>query len=183
MTIDAHGNLLIQEDPGDNAQLARIVAYRIADGALGVLAQFDPSLFRSEAPGFITADEESSGAIDAEKLIGPGWFLFDAQAHAPSGDPASVELGQLLAMRVADFDDLYSIVTGSRAPASPDLGGPSGDVGERRTRIALRAALERGNRLLGPLAAGGEQLSRQLVAEREVAVAVLDLRRGLLDLG
>ena len=32
MTIDGEGNLLIQEDPGNNVSLARIVAYRIADG-------------------------------------------------------------------------------------------------------------------------------------------------------
>ncbi len=41
MTIDTHGNLLIQEDPGNVNHLARIVAYRIADGALGVIARFD----------------------------------------------------------------------------------------------------------------------------------------------
>ena len=45
MTIDGEGNLLIQEDPGNNVSLARIVAYRIADGARGVLARFDPALF------------------------------------------------------------------------------------------------------------------------------------------
>ena len=43
MTIDTHGNLLIQEDPGNVNHLARIVAYRISDGALGVVARFDSS--------------------------------------------------------------------------------------------------------------------------------------------
>ena len=45
MAIDTHGNLLIQEDPGNVNHLARIVAYRISDGALGVVARFDPALF------------------------------------------------------------------------------------------------------------------------------------------
>jgi secreted PhoX family phosphatase len=103
MTIDRDGNLLIQEDPGGNPHLARIVSYRIEDGALAVLAQFDPTRFTSGEPGFITQDEESSGIID----LGKGRFLFDAQLHAPSGDPETVEKGQLLRMRVDDWDDVY----------------------------------------------------------------------------
>ena len=109
MGIDTRGNLLIQEDPGNNAQLARIVAYKIANGDRGVVAEFDENLFRTGAPGFITQDEESSGIIDAKNVIGRGWFLFDAQIHAPSGDPATVEHGQLLAMHVRNFRDVYTI--------------------------------------------------------------------------
>ena len=109
MTIDGHGNLLIQEDPGNNAQLARIVAYDIETGRRGVLAEFDPSLFREGAPRFITQDEESSGIIDAGRMLGRGWFLFDAQIHEANPDPALVEYGQLLAMRVRNFRDVYDI--------------------------------------------------------------------------
>ena len=72
MAIDTHGNLLIQEDPGNNAHRARLMAYRIADGALAPVAQFDAALFTSGAPGFITQDEESSGIIDAEAVYGAG---------------------------------------------------------------------------------------------------------------
>jgi hypothetical protein len=102
MTIDRDGHLLIQEDPGGNAHLARIVSYRIDDGSLVELAQFDRALFSSGEPGFITQDEESSGIID----LGHGRFLFDAQVHAPTGDPETVEKGQLLGMTV-DWDDVY----------------------------------------------------------------------------
>lgn len=109
MAIDTHGNLLIQEDPGNNAQLARIVAYRIGSGDRGVLAEFDPALFRTGGPGFITQDEESSGIIDAEALIGPGWFVFDAQVHKANPDPAAVEYGQLLTLNVRRFRDVYTI--------------------------------------------------------------------------
>jgi hypothetical protein len=118
MTIDAKGNLLIQEDPGNNVSLARIVAYRIADGARGVVAQFDPALFGwqgATAPdgspvlgdGQITFDEESSGIIDAKSTIGPGWFLLDAQVHKASPDSELVEEGQMLATKVGDWDDVY----------------------------------------------------------------------------
>src|SRR5215208_23702 len=98
MTIDRVGNLLIQEDPGNARHVARIVAYRIADGARGVLASFDPAKF--SGPSAITIDEESSGIIDAHATIGPRWFLFDAQVHKPLPDPELVAMGQLLALHV-----------------------------------------------------------------------------------
>jgi hypothetical protein len=107
--VDKYGNLLIQEDPGNNAQLARIVAYDIDTGKRGVVAEFDPALFRTGGPGFLTQDEESSGIIDASEVLGKGWLLFDAQVHKASPDPAEVELGQLMAMRVPKFSDVYTI--------------------------------------------------------------------------
>ncbi len=109
MEIDYRGNLLIQEDPGNNAQLARIVAYEIDSGDRGVVAQFDRNQFRVGSPGFITQDEESSGIIDAKEMLGTGWFVFDAQVHKPSPNAASVEPGQLLAMKIADFKKVYTI--------------------------------------------------------------------------
>ena len=99
--------MIIQEDPDENPHLARVVAYDIATGARGVLARFDPDLFGADSANLITLDEESSGIIDAEQVIGPGWFLFDAQVHERSQDPDNVELGQLLAMQVDSFDDVY----------------------------------------------------------------------------
>ena len=108
LTIDRHGNLLIQEDPGGNAHLARIVAYRMSDGKLGVVARFDPALFSGATP--LTIDEESSGIIDTESLLGAGTFLFDAQVHTANGldDPATqVERGQLLKLRVSDWSAVY----------------------------------------------------------------------------
>jgi Bacterial protein of unknown function (DUF839) len=108
MTIDSHGNVLIQEDPGGNAHLARIVAYRISDGALGVVTRFDPAQFSGATP--LTIDEESSGVIDTEALLGEGTFLFDAQVHTSSGldDPAAqVERGQLMHLFVPDWTAVY----------------------------------------------------------------------------
>jgi hypothetical protein len=117
MTIDTHGNLLIQEDPGGVEALARILAYRMTDGALGTVAQFDPAQFMTGGANFLTIDEESSGIVDAEAILGaPGAFLFDAQVHTAAGLPPGtgedtveeyVENGQLLRLDVADFAAVY----------------------------------------------------------------------------
>jgi secreted PhoX family phosphatase len=70
MDIDRHGNLLLQEDPGNNAHVARIVAYDTKTGARGVVAEFDHDLFAADSPNLITIEEEASGIIDAADLIG-----------------------------------------------------------------------------------------------------------------
>jgi hypothetical protein len=119
MAIDTHGNILIQEDPGNVNHLARIVAYRIGDGALGVIARFDAALFSAGAtadPTRLTIDEESSGIIDAEAFLGAGTFVFDAQVHTTKGLTAGtgpgtvqefVERGQLLTLTIDDWNDIY----------------------------------------------------------------------------
>ncbi|HYI99991.1 MAG TPA: alkaline phosphatase PhoX [Thermoleophilaceae bacterium] len=112
ITIDEKGNLLIQEDAGNNAYLPRIVAYDIDSGARGVLARFDHEVFHPDGASFLTQDEESSGIIDARDALGKGWFLFDAQAHTGFREPPPfprVEHGQLLAMHVRKFKDVYTI--------------------------------------------------------------------------
>jgi Bacterial protein of unknown function (DUF839) len=120
MTID-DGNLLIQEDPGNNVHIARIVAYRISDGATATLAEFDPARFGRDAalaadPAFLTMDEESSGIVPTTHQLGPNTFLLDAQVHSVKGLPAGtgpgtveelVENGQLLVMRVVNWNKVY----------------------------------------------------------------------------
>lgn len=109
MTIDQHGHLLLQEDPGGNPHLARIMAYQISDGMLVQLAEFDPARFTAGEPGFITDDEESSAIIDLEDQTGEeGAFMFDAQVHTPPANNAVeyVERGQLLAMHV-DWEQIF----------------------------------------------------------------------------
>jgi hypothetical protein len=119
MTIDQHGNILIQEDPGNVNHLARIVAYRISDGALGVIGKFDANLFGTGAtadPTKLTIDEESSGIIDTEDFLGAGTFIFDAQVHTAKGLPVGtgpgtvqefVERGQYLMLEVDDWSGVY----------------------------------------------------------------------------
>ena len=106
--FDRQGHLLIQEDPGNNAHVARIVAYDVKSGRRAVLATFDPSLFTPGEPGFITQDEESSGIVDASRFLGPRTFLFDAQVHKAHPDADKVEMGQLMALHVNDWDEVFS---------------------------------------------------------------------------
>ncbi|MGI5491199.1 alkaline phosphatase PhoX [Microtetraspora malaysiensis] len=118
ITIDGQGNLLIQEDPGGNPHLSRILAYRISDGARGVLAQFDPKQFgpNADPATFLTQDEESSGIIPDP--FTPNSFYFDAQIHTSKGLPPGtgpgtvqeyVERGQLLRLTVQAWGQVYSI--------------------------------------------------------------------------
>lgn len=120
MAMDRYGNVLIQEDPGGNDHLARIVAYRVSDGRLGVVARFDEALFGSGAtadPNRLTNDEESSGIIGTESILGTGTFLLDAQVHTAKNLPAEtgantveeyVENGQLFLLRVTDWAAVYA---------------------------------------------------------------------------
>jgi len=64
------------------------------------VARHSPKFFDPTGSAFITSDEESSRIIDAEDILGKGWFLLDVQAHRVNPDPELVEGGQLLAMFV-----------------------------------------------------------------------------------
>ena len=106
-TFDSRGHLVIQEDPGNNTHVARIVAYDVDSGRIGVLARFDPARFAPGGAQFITQDEESSGIVEAREQLGKDVFVFDAQVHAPAADPAAVEKGQLLLMRVRSWRAVF----------------------------------------------------------------------------
>jgi hypothetical protein len=90
MTITKDGIVLLQEDPGNNAHVSRIVAFRPADGKLAPIAQFNSDYFDKTGSKFMTIDEESSGIIDATSLLAkPGdnakYFYFNAQVHTTGG--------------------------------------------------------------------------------------------------
>jgi hypothetical protein len=100
MTIDRLGRILMQEDVGNNARLGKIWLYGIGTGLPIIeVAAHNPNFF-SPGPDFLTADEESSGIIDARRILGRGWFLLDVQVHLSNPDLELVEGGQLLAMYV-----------------------------------------------------------------------------------
>lgn len=125
LTIDSHGRILIQEDPGANDYLAKIWLYDIDSAGFGVVARHNPAFFSPGAAGFLTRDEESSGIIDARDILGDGWFLLNSQAHY--GIPGElVEGGQILAMFVDP-----SIVPG---PGAAGLFGLAGLAAVRRRR-------------------------------------------------
>ncbi len=95
LTVDASGELLLQEDPGGNDHVARIWRYSPATDRLTLIAEHDPALFTPGAPGFITNDEESTGILDLSPILGPGYYLFAVQIHVASADPELVAGGQL----------------------------------------------------------------------------------------
>ncbi len=90
LEIDKLGNIIIQEDPGVNDHVSRVLAYRISDGKIGAVAKFKDMYFAKGASNFITIDEETSGVTDVTEFLAQGasdtseYFLFDAQVHVPA---------------------------------------------------------------------------------------------------
>lgn len=95
--IDNFGNIVLTEDVGNNVHIGKIWNYNIATDELLLVGQHDENRFLSGATNYLTQDEESSGIIDVQSILGPGMFLIVDQAHY--GIPGEqVEGGQLLAM-------------------------------------------------------------------------------------
>lgn len=95
--INKRGQIMIQEDVGNNAHIGKVWRYSIAEDSLNLTAEHDSARFITGAPDFLTQDEESSGIIDVSDILGEGWFLLDVQAHYSLGGEL-VEGGQLLAL-------------------------------------------------------------------------------------
>jgi hypothetical protein len=98
LTVNSFGQVLIQEDPGNNDRIAKLWRYNTATDKLVLLAQHDPERFTPGAAGFITQDEESSGIIDVSDILGAGWYLLGVQVHKASADAELAEGGQLVAL-------------------------------------------------------------------------------------
>ncbi len=97
MTIDNSGHIMLQEDVGNNAWNGRILQYDIATDVLTPIGQHDPARFITGGANFLTQDEESSGIIDVQSILGPGMFMFTTQAHF-SIPGAVYEGGQIMAL-------------------------------------------------------------------------------------
>jgi hypothetical protein len=98
LTVNARGQVLIQEDVGNNAHIAKIWLYDPASDSLTEVAHHDETRFTTGGSQVQTQDEESSGIIPAP-FLGEGWYLLDVQAHFPiTGE--LVEGGQLLALHI-----------------------------------------------------------------------------------
>jgi hypothetical protein len=83
MTISANGRAILQEDPGNQAHIAKVHQYDFATDTLKTIAQHDPNRFVIGGPNFLTQDEESSGILDMSEILGPGMYLLNVQAHYP----------------------------------------------------------------------------------------------------
>ena len=125
ITVDRAGNVLMQEDPGNQPHLARLWLFSPRTKQLVELARHDPARFAAPAPPF-NRDEESSGIIEITELLkgddgdhdrdherfgkkqapwhkpGRRFFLGTVQAHYSPGDVELVEGGQLFLMTVPE---------------------------------------------------------------------------------
>ena len=97
--------LYIQEDLGGSSRLSKIWEYDIATGTIEELAQHDQlSFFDNASASFLTTNEESSGIISLENILGAGWFAVSIQVHEDdflSDEATQVEGGQLILMNIA----------------------------------------------------------------------------------
>jgi secreted PhoX family phosphatase len=109
LAVTENGIVMIQEDPGSNGHISRIVAFRPSDSKIAVVAEFNKEYFATGAAQFMTIDEESSGIIDATKLLAkPGdkntYFFFNAQVHTTGAALARPDLPSKSAPRKAAID-------------------------------------------------------------------------------
>jgi hypothetical protein len=110
MAVDENGYIIIQEDPGANDAVSRVVAYRISDGKLGVLAQFDAQYFSKTGANFMTNDEETSGAINVNQFLKTSGdtkshFFFNAQVHTKVSVARPELVSNLGTTAIADLDN------------------------------------------------------------------------------
>ena len=101
LAVSRFGQVLIQEDVGNNARLGRLWLYDIAADSMTEIGISDANSFVTGAAAFLTQDEETSGIVDAYDIVGPGWWILNMQAHYPS-TVELVEGGQLLAVYIPE---------------------------------------------------------------------------------
>lgn len=125
LTIDDAGNILLQEDPGNNITRSKVWAYRIADGKMSQVLQFTSKYFDKTSANFITQDEESSGILDVtaamrtSKTDKSHYYLLDAQVHSTIANArpdltdkdaikTAIEGGQIYLMTIEDWSKIYN---------------------------------------------------------------------------
>jgi len=99
LTVNDRGQVILQEDPGNQPHIAKLWRYTPSLDRLTEVAHHDDARFAPGGSAFLTQDEESSGIIDVGSILGEGWYLADVQAHYPLGGEL-VEGGQLLALHI-----------------------------------------------------------------------------------
>ncbi|MBN9484801.1 MAG: esterase-like activity of phytase family protein [Bacteroidetes bacterium] len=145
MTIDNYGHIILQEDVGNNVHLGKVWQYDIATDVLTQIGVHDSTRFLANGSNYLTQDEESSGAIDAQEILGPGMFLTTVQDHhSIAGD--AVEGGQFLAFFNPDTYNAnpevdvqgnnISILNGDTTPSATDFT----DMGSSNTGASITKA-------------------------------------------
>ena len=110
LTIDNAGHILLQEDPGKQSYLAKIWEYNTKTDNITQIAVHDETRFVSGSANYLTEDEESSGIIDVQSILGKGMFLLVDQAHYKN-TVEIVEGGQILAMFNPSTADSAVVIT------------------------------------------------------------------------
>jgi hypothetical protein len=104
--VDDRGDVLIQEDPGNNPYIAKTWKVDPSNPTAAV------QIFESDRSRFLTltapfsVDEENSGIIEVTDIVRDAkwaeryrrYYLGDMQAHYANPDPELVEGGQLYLM-------------------------------------------------------------------------------------
>lgn len=84
LTVNYQGNVLLQEDTGNQAYLGKIRQFNPSTKDLIEVARHNSALFDPNVASplsLLTRDEESSGIIDVSNILGPGYFVANVQAH------------------------------------------------------------------------------------------------------
>jgi len=100
ITMGQSGDLILQEDPGNQDYVANVWQLNPETGQLRKVLQHDSALFAPGAAGFLTKDEESSGIVPLDGILGTDQYLLVDQVHLASADPELVEGGQFLTVTI-----------------------------------------------------------------------------------
>lgn len=146
LAVDHWGHLLLQEDVGNAAHNGKIWQYTIATDQLKLIAKHDAARFGDiglAATAPFNQDEESSGIIDVQEILGAGMFLLVDQAHYPRGGEFA-EGGQLMALYNPDTYNTCSSYTGKiTVNPSPTVAGQKANtiyLGYGTQSVSLTAA-------------------------------------------
>jgi Ca2+-binding RTX toxin-like protein len=146
LAVDKYGHITLQEDVGNAAHNGKIWQYDIASDTLTQIGKHDPARFGDiGVPATLpfNQDEETSGVMDAQDILSPGWFFLDDQAHYTTSPPITPELvegGQLLALyNPTTYNSFYATLSTIAGTSGRDtitgtasgekiLGGIGGDT-------------------------------------------------------
>ena len=101
MTQDHNGDIILQEDVGNQAHNGKVWRYKIGSDTIELMLQHDPARFAPAALPY-NQDEEATGVVDVTSLFtstplpGEGYYLMADQAHYTTDiTGAQVQGGQL----------------------------------------------------------------------------------------
>ena len=108
--FDNAGHAILLEDVGNNAHLGKIWEYNTTTDVLTQIGTQDDSRFLTGGANYLTQDEESSGIIDVQEILGKGMFLIVDQAHFTIAGEV-VEGGQILTYFNPSTADSATVIT------------------------------------------------------------------------